>query len=150
MRAPRLPLLVMLALLGMALFVGARDDGAATPAARVDRLAGKVRCPTCAGISAAESDASSSVAVREEIARRVAAGETDDQILRFLVDSYGTDLLLEPPASGVGALVWALPVVAVVLAGAALVVVFRRWRARGFGGPVSDADRARVARALHE
>lgn len=150
MRSPRLPVLAMLAVLGLALFVGARGGGGpSTPAARAERLAGKVRCPTCDGLSAAESDASASVAVREEIARRVAAGETDGDILRFFVDSYGEDILLTPSASGVGALVWGLPVVAVVLAGGGLVVAFRRWRVKA-GGAVSDDDRALVARALNE
>lgn len=148
MTRTRLSLLATLAVLVVALFVGARGAGGpATPEARADHLATKVRCPTCSGVSAAQSDASASVAIRDEIARRVAAGETDGEILRFFVDRYGDDILLTPSASGAGAVVWGLPVVALVLAAVGLVVAFRRWRSRS-GGEVSEEDRALVARAM--
>lgn len=112
-----------------ALFVGAHGSGRRdTPAARADRIAHSVRCPTCRGLSAAESDARASVAVRDEILRRVRAGENDGEIRAFLVSRYGADILLSPPARGIGAVVWVLP--ALVLAGAiaVLAVAFSRWR----------------------
>ena len=147
-RSPRLALLALLVVVGGALFVGSRGEaGPDTPARRTERLSAKVRCPTCDGLSAAESEAASSKAIREEIRSRVDDGDSDAEILRFLVSRYGDDVLLTPPSSGVGALVWALPVVALVLAGAALVAAFRRWRAVP-AGTVTDEDRALVARAL--
>lgn len=147
-RAPRPALALLVLVLGTVLFVGSRAPaGPEAPAARSERLAAKVRCPTCNGLSAAESDAAASVAVREEIDRRVAAGEDDGTILRFFVARYGEDILLTPPASGLGAVVWALPVVALVLALAGLAVAFGRWRARA-RGQATDEDRELVARAL--
>ena len=133
--------LLLVPVLLVALAVGARGDhGQPTTKERVDRMAKKVRCPTCEGLSAAESDAPSSQAIRQEISRRVGAGQSDDDIVAFLVSRYGKDILLKPESTGVGALVWALPVASVVLAGAGLAAAFRRWRS-GRPGPPSAQDR---------
>jgi cytochrome c-type biogenesis protein CcmH len=85
--------------------------------------------------------------VREEIRRRVTAGEADAEIRAALVARFGTDILLKPQGRGVAALVWALPVAGLVCAVAGLAVAFRRWRPRR-GVTASPDDRARVARAL--
>ena len=110
-------------------------------------IASEIRCPTCRNQSAAESDAAAAKAVREEIGRRVRAGESDGEIVAFMVSRYGSDILLKPEGSGVASLVWVLPVIAVIVALAGLVFAFRRWRARP-GVEVSAEDRALVEREL--
>ena len=138
----------MAAVLVVALAVGGRGDGApSTPNERVDAIAKEVRCPTCQGLSAAESDAKAAQAVREEIRRRVSEGQSDGEIRSFLVSRYGRDILLKPEGSGVASLVWVIPVVAAIAAGAGLVAVFMRWRRRQ-DAEVSEADRALVEEAL--
>jgi cytochrome c-type biogenesis protein CcmH len=144
----RLPWVVMVLVLAGALFIGAqRGGGPRTESQRVQHIASEIRCPTCRNQSAAESDAAAAKAVRDEIRRRVRAGEPDGQIVAFLVSRYGGDILLKPGASGVAALVWVLPVAAVVVALAALAVAFRRWRSRP-GAVVTPEDRALVERAM--
>ena len=87
-------------------------------ASRVARLESLVRCPSCEDLSVAQSSATSALAVRHEIATGVAHGESDTAILTALEDAYGPSILLSPPTSGLGALLWAVPVgVAVVAAG---------------------------------
>lgn len=93
-----------------------------------------------------ESDAPAAKAVRAEILRRAEAGQSDAEIRSYLVSRYGTDILLRPQGTGVAALVWALPVFAIALAIAGLVVAFRRWRPSGVHP--SEADRAIVAEEL--
>lgn len=111
-----------------ALFVGSRSDGGRpTDGERAARIAAGVRCPTCRGLSVAESDARASVAVRDEIRRRVDRGESDAEIRAYLVGRYGEDILLSPPSNGLGAVAWALPVVVVVLGAAGLAARFRHW-----------------------
>ena len=145
----RLPWLAMAAVLAIALAVGAQGRaGPVTEAQRVRHIASEIRCPTCRNQSAAESDAAAAKAVRDEIDRRVRAGQSDGEIVAFMVSRYGSDILLTPESSGIASLVWALPVVAVVVAVAALAVAFRRWRARP-GVEVSAEDRVLVERALH-
>ncbi len=66
--------------------------------------------------------------IRTDIARRVEAGETDDEIRAYLVGRFGEESC-SPRGRRVSGLVWVLPVVALVAAVAGLVVTFRRWRA---------------------
>lgn len=139
---------VMALVLAGALFVGAQQGGGPrTEGQRVHAIASEVRCPTCRNQSAADSDAAAAKAVRDEIRRRVRSGQSDEEIVGFLVSRYGRDILLKPESSGVAGLVWALPVAAVVAALAGLIFTFRRWRARP-GVPLSEEDRALVEREL--
>lgn len=145
-----LPFLLLVPVVAIALWVGAgRGDGRPGPAARADRLASEVRCPTCEGLSAAESGTPAAVAVRDEIRRRIDAGETDGQVRAFLVSRYGKDILLVPEGSGVAALVWALPVTALVLGGGGLVLALRRRRPARSPAPTPE-DRALVEQALRD
>ena len=116
-----------------ALAFAVATGGASTqrPGDRVERIASGIRCPTCQGLSAAESDAKAATAVRAEITRRVAEGQSDEQIRQALVDRYGREILLRPEGNGVAALVWARPTAAIVIASAALVVRLRRGAGSG-------------------
>lgn len=131
-----------------ALAVGWRGDtGPASNADRVTAVAKTVRCPVCAGESVAESNAEISKDIRKEIATRVEQGQTDEEIRSALSANFGGDILLTPPSSGIGGLVWILPVVLLVVSFAGLFVAFRRW-SEPLADEVTDADRALVAEAL--
>ncbi len=145
----RWPWLVLVALLAGALTVASIGDrGPQTTAERARDIAESIKCPTCSGQSVADSNAPIARSIRTEIARRLEAGQTDDQIRDYVAGIYGDDQLLNPPRSGVAGLVWFLPVAALVLAMGGLVVVFRRWRVAD-DIEVSDEDRALVEQARH-
>jgi cytochrome c-type biogenesis protein CcmH len=140
-------LLLAVVLMG-ALALGSRNDsGPVTEDQRVERITSVVRCPTCQGLSVAQSDAPAATAIDDEVRRRVQAGESDRQIKDYLVSRYGQDIILQPEAEGVGLLVWALPVLAVAAAVAGLVLVLRGRRVQP-GRKVSAADQALVEEAL--
>lgn len=112
-----------------ALAYGTVDDAPARSAEdRVQALASTIRCPQCRSQSAADSDAPTAGAVRAEISRRIDAGESDADIRRYFASRYGEEILLTPPATGVGALVWVVPVAATIIAAAGLGWAFVRWR----------------------
>lgn len=94
--------------------------------ARVAHLESLVRCPSCDDLSVAESNATSAIAVRREIAAKVRAGESDDQILTSLEAVYGTSILLSPPTSGLGVILWLGPLVLVALIVVSAVRLSRR------------------------
>lgn len=98
--------------------------GPTTPSVerRIAHLESIVRCPACEGLSVAQSNATSSVAVRHEIERRVKQGDSDTVILTSLQDRYGPSILLSPSGSGVGVLLWLVPLLAVAVG---VVVVVR-------------------------
>ena len=134
--------------LAVALAVGARgESGQPTAAQQVDAITTEIRCPTCQGLSVADSDAPAAQAIRDDVLRRVQAGESGGEIRAYLVSRYGVEIMLKPAGDGVAGLVWILPVVAVVVAVVAMALAFRRWGSRS-GVAVSDADRAMVDEAL--
>jgi len=133
----------------IALALGLRPTGSATPEDRVTALAAGLRCPVCQGLSVADSDSETARQIRADIEDRVAAGQTDDDIRQAYVDRYGEWILLRPSGRGLGALVWFAPVAAVAAAGIALVVAGRRWR-RGWGRAATDEDRELVHHVLRD
>ena len=145
-----LPTAALVVVVVVALGVGASRGGPApTPAQRADAIDALVRCPSCDGISVADSSASTAVAIRHAVAARVRAGQGDSQIDSFLVSRYGPGILLRPPVQGWTAWVWVLPPAALVVAVVGLVTVLWRRRSRP-RSPVSVEDRALVRAALAE
>jgi len=95
-------------------------------ASRVARLEALVRCPSCEDLSVAQSNATSAIAVRHEIAAKVRRGVSDTAILTSLEAAYGPSILLSPPTSGLGSLLWAVPAGAAGLAGVVVTRLVRR------------------------
>ena len=144
------PSWVLLALVvGGLLAVGAaRDAGPRSPKERVEEISRRLACPICDGESVFESRNADSQAIRIEIARQVDAGTvSDDQIINFIEQRFGSKVLLVPRATGIDALVWALPVAALICGVVGLGVAFRRWKAAADTIP-DEADRQLVAAAL--
>lgn len=143
-----LPWLALVVVVVGALTIGAgRSGGHRDLESHVRHVAAQVKCPTCQGLSAAESDAAASQAIRDEIRKRIQDGQSDGQIKAFLVSRFGQDILLKPEATGVSGLVWALPVIAVVCGAGGLAFAFVRWRSRA-QAIATAADRELVEEAL--
>ena len=122
----------MVLVLAVALGVGAQGRRRPlTLGQRVERVTSEIRCPTCQGLSAAVSDAPAARAIRDDVRRRLAEGQSEDEVKAALVASYGPGLLLKPEPRGVGLLVWVLPVVGTAAALAVLGAVLARRRRAG-------------------
>ena len=143
--------LLMAVVLAAFLTIGATRAGEArSNEERVDAIAKTIKCPVCRSESVFDSHADASQNIRDEIARQVAAGRSDDEIRAYINDRFKDQgLLLVPPKTGVDSLVWVLPVVAVVLAAGGLAVAFRRWRTTP-DLAVTDEDRSIVERYRRE
>ncbi|MGA1362709.1 MAG: cytochrome c-type biogenesis protein [Ilumatobacteraceae bacterium] len=108
---------------------GTRDNGPLTQSERIDAISRRVACPTCDGESVYASRAPAAEAIRNQIARDVAAAQLDDDgIIAGIAASFNARVLLVPRATGLDALVWVLPVFAAVCAVTGLGFAFRRWR----------------------
>jgi cytochrome c-type biogenesis protein CcmH len=140
---------LLVLVVGGLLAVGAtRESGARSPKERVEDISRRLACPICDGESVFESRNADSQAIRIEIARQVDTGTvSDDQIINFIEQRFGSKVLLVPRATGIDALVWALPAAAFVCALVGLGAAFRRWKAAADTIP-DDADRRLVAGAL--
>jgi cytochrome c-type biogenesis protein CcmH len=130
-----------------ALTVAGRHDAERSPSARARHVASQLRCPVCEALSVADSPSPTARAIYDDIRRRVEAGESDAEIRAAFVARYGESILLKPTSSGMSVLVWALPVVVLVLGAAGLAMTFRRWRRQPRLAP-SEADRVLVEEAL--
>jgi cytochrome c-type biogenesis protein CcmH len=123
-------------------FGSVRDSGPLTQQDRIDAITKRVACPTCDGESVYVSRAAAAQAIRAEVARQVGDGlKTDDEIVAYIADRFGGQVLLVPRGSGIDALVWVLPVVVAVALVAALASSFRR-------GAVATGARSRRAQLV--
>jgi cytochrome c-type biogenesis protein CcmH/NrfF len=86
------------------------------PAEQARAIAAELRCPDCAGLSAADSPTQAAAEIRRQIDEQLAAGLDADAIKASFVARYGDWILLTPP----GALPWLVPLVATGLGGAVL------------------------------
>ena len=66
-------------------------------------------CPVCQGEAIGDSPSETSTAMMDIVEEKVAAGESDAQIVDYFTDRYGNGILLDPPFSGSTLLVWLLP-----------------------------------------
>lgn len=130
----------------LAVVVGSLALGPGSAEDRVHALATRLKCPACDSESIADSPAELARNLRDLIAERVAEGWTDDEIVDFFVATYGEEVLLDPPATGRGAVLWVLPVLA---AGIGAMILLGR-RAPVATDAVDDEARRRVAAALAE
>jgi cytochrome c-type biogenesis protein CcmH len=121
--------------------------GPSTSLEQVDAIGQTIRCPVCNGESVAQSDADISKQIRTDIAQRLQEGQSADEIRAYYAAKYGDSILVTPQSNGLVALVWIIPVAALVLAIAGLVFAFRRWGARSTVS-ASDADRELVRSAI--
>ena len=151
-RAKRWPgwVLLVFVVVGLLAVGASRANGPSTPGERAEAIEQRIACPVCDGESVFESRNTASENIRNRIAQLVDEGALDDdEIIAVIESRFGGQVLLVPRASGFDALVWALPVAALVCALAGLAFTFRRWR-RAAAADVdpTDADRALVAAAL--
>jgi cytochrome c-type biogenesis protein CcmH len=143
-RALRSALAVLVLVVAAVSLAVASRSAPPTAAERAHALESQLRCPVCQGLSVADSPSSTARAIADDVGRRVASGETDEQIRQYYVSRYGPGILLAP--NGVpGVLAVGLPLVLVAGAGVGLALALSRGRRRG--RPVADErDEELVAR----
>lgn len=112
---------------------------------RARRISAELRCLVCQNQSIDDSDAPLAHDLRVLVRDRLKAGDSDIQVRDFVVERYGSFVLLRPPMNAATFLLWFGP--AFVLAGAALglVVMFRRRVPATPDGVLSPEEEARLA-----
>src|SRR3954447_2904880 len=149
----RLALLLHLLLAAPALAAVAPDEMLPDPTqeARARALSRELRCLVCQNESIDDSNADLAADLRRLVRQRVAAGDGDEQLKRYLVARYGEFVLLKPPVEPATYLLWLGPPT-VLLLGAGLIAAHYRSRRRQPERPVelSPEERARLDRLLAE
>lgn len=122
---------------------------AADPAleARVLAIAEELRCLVCQNETIAASHADLAVDLRKQIALKLQAGQSQQQILDFMVERYGDFVLYRPPVRGRTLLLWFGPFL-LLLGGVVGLVLHIRRRKTAPDASQWTPEQARRARQL--
>ena len=144
-----------LAFLGFLLLFAAAPGGAfeleqtlADPAleGRALEINQGLRCLVCQNQSIADSNADLAKDLRRLVRERLVMGESNEEVIAFMVDRYGDFVLLKPPLKSTTYVLWFGPAALLALGAAGVVVYLRRVRARGGveAVPLSEEERRRL------
>ena len=122
------------------------DEVLSDPAleARARSLSKELRCMVCQNQSIDDSDAPLARDLRILVRERLQAGESDQQVINFLVARYGEFVLLRPRFSWHTALLWLAPGAVLLIGACGVLVLARRYRA---GSERATAEREKLTPA---
>lgn len=116
--------------------------------ARARAISRDLRCPVCQGEAIDDSNAPISRDLRLLVRERLVAGDSDEEVVDFIVARYGEFVLFNPRASGSGWILWLAGPVMLLAGGAIAFAITRR---RPTAEPeLSEAERARLAELMKE
>ncbi len=110
-------------------------------------LIGKLRCLVCQNESLAGSQAELAQDLRNEVYRMMRAGQSQDEILDFLIERYGDFVLYDPPLKPSTYLLWFGPFVLIGIAGFVVVRTILH-KKRATDQPISETERERLQALL--
>lgn len=145
------PYVLTLVLLATPVVAVQPDEMLADPAleARAREISRDIRCPVCQGETIDDSNAPISRDLRLIIRERIVAGDTDAEVVDYIVARYGEGVLFKPPAQGVNLVLW-LAGPALLLAGIAVAVAAARRRRVTPEAALSSEEEARVREILKQ
>ncbi len=117
---------------------------------RARELSRQLRCLVCQNQSIAESNAPLATDLRRVVRERIASGESDDQVLDYMVARYGDWVLLKPPLKSTTYALWFGPILLFLLAAGAVALYYRRARGRAAAPPLDEAERQRLDSLVEE
>ena len=94
--------------------------------ARARELSRELRCMVCQNQSIDDSDAPLARDLRLLVRERIAAGDSNSQVMDFLVARYGEFVLLKPRLSAHTLLLWLAPFAVLLIAAFGLIAARRR------------------------
>jgi cytochrome c-type biogenesis protein CcmH len=96
--------------------------------ARVMKVAEELRCLVCQNETIAASQADLAVDLRKQIRLKLQAGQSERDILDFMVARYGDFVRYRPPLNASTLMLWAGPFALLLVAGFALILNIRKRR----------------------
>ncbi len=115
--------------------------------ARAREISKGLRCLVCRNESIDESNADLARDMRLLVRERLVEGDSDAEVVAFLVDRFGEYVLLTPTATGINLVLW-IAAPAMLLTGAGIAAVYLRRRS-GATPPatagLTEAEKARLA-----
>nr|WP_245295231.1 cytochrome c-type biogenesis protein [Pseudaminobacter manganicus] len=105
---------------------------------RARLLSEELRCMVCQNQSIDESDAELARDLRVLVRERLVAGDSDSQVLDYIVSRYGEFVLLKPRLNLRNALLWGAPVILLLCGGAFMIGAARKKRGSEVGALTAE------------
>ncbi|WP_113341879.1 cytochrome c-type biogenesis protein [Brucella intermedia] len=116
---------------------------------RARTISGELRCMVCQNESIDDSNAELARDLRILVRDRLKEGDSDEQVMDFIVERYGEFVLLKPRLNARTILLWGFPVVILLIGAVALVFAFRgRKRVGQAPQPLTESEKAELSRLL--
>jgi len=116
--------------------------------ARARTISAELRCMVCQNQSIDDSNADLARDLRVLVRERLTAGDTDQQVIDFVVSRYGEYVLLKPRFSARNALLWGAPVMLVMIG--AFGIWYRLASRRMIWGEPLSAEEESILRSILE
>ena len=117
--------------------------------ARAEQIDAQLRCVVCQSQSIAESNAPLAKDLRLLVRERIVAGDTNKEVIAYVVERYGDYVLLKPPVQANTLFLWGFPAFALAAGGAGAFFFLRRPKPVS-ATPISDEDEQEIDRLLEE
>jgi cytochrome c-type biogenesis protein CcmH len=119
---------------------------------RARALFQQLRCLVCQNQSIDDSDADLARDLRVLVRERIQAGDSDDDVLRYLTARYGDFVLLKPPVKETTLVLWLAPFAILLLGAFIIFITLRRRRATPTPAPaaLTTDERARLEALLND
>ncbi|MBN2304812.1 MAG: cytochrome c-type biogenesis protein CcmH [Anaerolineae bacterium] len=98
---------------------------------QVNKIAHQMYCDVCEGVPLDECESVACRQWREEIARQLGEGRTEDQIIDYFVENFGADVAALPRDATDRFISFAVPVIIALIMGMVGAIQVRQMRARG-------------------
>ncbi len=116
--------------------------------ARVNRLSAELRCLVCQNQSLADSHADLAIDLKNQVREQLQAGRSEQDVIRYMTERYGDFVLYRPPVKATTVLLWAGPLVLLLLGGVALWRSLGRSNRQEAAQPLSPEEAQRVEALL--
>lgn len=117
--------------------------------ARAREIGRQLRCLVCQNESIFDSNAGLARDLRVLVRERMAAGDSDAQVIDYIAARYGDYVLLRPRLRGATYALWLAPLALLLAGGGAMLFYYRRRAAQTDAAPaLTEAERARARNLL--
>jgi cytochrome c-type biogenesis protein CcmH len=117
---------------------------------RYQNLSFELRCPKCQNQNIADSNAPIASDLREQLYQQLHAGQSDQQIVDYMVQRYGEFVLYRPRVNKVTLVLWLAPLILLGLALWILLATLRKNRSQAASVSLSEDEQQRVDELLRE
>ncbi len=102
------------------------------------RIDGMLMCPVCPAETIGQAQVEISRQMRRLVREKLSQGASRQEILDFFAERYGTNILAAPPKSGVNLVAWVVPVLGMLGALVAGLLVIRSMARQGARDAVNE------------